>query len=957
MLESLLDTLFNQHARLLELKTALPDMVLLVERFSGYEAVSEPYRFEIDCVSTNAHIDLRWLLGEEITLRLRQADGSKRSWHGYVTQAMQLGADGGLARYRLIMEPFLAFLAQRRDCYLFQDKTVIDIIGQILTDYPEAQWSNQITQPLRTYSVATQYRETDFEFIRRLLSEEGLSFRFEHDQSATAGDDTPHARHQLILFDRDTELPDGAQPTIRFHRNNATEASDTLQQWHETRTALPNAVSLAGWDYKTLVATGAQANSGLDNGSLPRLEIHDASRPYRFEDGAAAQLRTDLALAAVEARYRRFTGESTVRQLAEGTVITLTQHDAHLGDDARFKVLSVDHHGANNLGTQAAELLGNTDVEAGSYRNTLHAQPASTPVVSALLAKPAARPQTALVVGLPDQVITTERDHRIKIQFPWQRGEAPNAGGQSETGPSGRTAGKSGNAPGNAPRRKSSWGNQSGTWVRVAEWLAGPNWGSHFLPRIGNEVLVDFIDSDIDRPVIVGQSYNGADLPPFSAGHEASANHPGVLSGWMSHNHEAGHNQWVVDDAPGQLRTRLATSENAGQLGLGHLVHQAPESASRGAWRGSGFELRTDGWLAVRAGEGILISATARPNAQGSQMDVAETVAQLKAAQETAKALSDAASQQQALPLKANAAQERFVKAIDPQQEGKFTGSVGGQEAKKAQAGRRELGEPTERFAQPFILSEAPGDIGLASPASTLLFAGANLHATVQQDLHIASAHTVSTAAGHGASWFSHSGGIKSIAQAGTQTIQANTDQMEILADQSITITSSNDEIHILAKEKIVLQAGQSSVTLEGGNITFACPGKFSVKGSGNAFMGPENGAASLEKLPTGKVTAIPPSTDVPTLASGVFSQAVGFEGYPSNWLPFAQKNVQAYDGDVSLAFDSLSNDQMFTQSFPTEDKTPLRYALNLKSSWTIEESVDVASIPNGESANEPEAA
>jgi type VI secretion system secreted protein VgrG len=175
-------------------------------------------------------------------------------------------------------------------------------------------------------------------------------------------------------------------------------------------------------------------------------------------------------------------------------------------------------------------------------------------------------------------------------------------------------------------------------------------------------------------------------------------------------------------------------------------------------------------------------------------MDVAETVAQLKAAQETAKALSDAASQQQALPLKANAAQERFVKAIDPQQEGKFTGSVGGQEAKKAQAGRRELGEPTERFAQPFILSEAPGDIGLASPASTLLFAGANLHATVQQDLHIASAHTVSTAAGHGASWFSHSGGIKSIAQAGTQTIQANTDQMEILADQSITITSSNDE-------------------------------------------------------------------------------------------------------------------------------------------------------------------
>jgi len=112
MQPSLLDTLFNQHARLIELKTALPDAALLVERFTGREAISESFRFEIDCVSTNAYFDLKPLLGEEVTLRLLQADGSKRSWHGYVTQAMQLGADGGLARYRLVMESFLAFLAQ-----------------------------------------------------------------------------------------------------------------------------------------------------------------------------------------------------------------------------------------------------------------------------------------------------------------------------------------------------------------------------------------------------------------------------------------------------------------------------------------------------------------------------------------------------------------------------------------------------------------------------------------------------------------------------------------------------------------------------------------------------------------------------------------------------------------------------------------------------------------------------
>src|SRR5512145_244968 len=217
-LSSLSDIFLSQHARLLEITTALPEASLLVERFSGREAVSETFRFEIDCLSTNAYLDLKALIGEEITLRLLQADGSKRSWHGYVTEALQLGADGGLARYRVIMEPWLAFLGQRRDNYLFQDKTVIDILTQIFADYPPAHWTSQVTQKLRQYSTATQYRETDLAFIQRLLAEEGLSYRFTHDQSASAGDAASHARHQLVIFDRDSELPVSAQPEIRFHR-------------------------------------------------------------------------------------------------------------------------------------------------------------------------------------------------------------------------------------------------------------------------------------------------------------------------------------------------------------------------------------------------------------------------------------------------------------------------------------------------------------------------------------------------------------------------------------------------------------------------------------------------------------------------------------------------------------------------------------------------------------------
>ncbi len=845
----------SQHARLLEITTALPDAALVVERFSGREAVNALFRFEIDCISTSAGLDLLALTGEEITLRLLQADGSKRAWHGYVTEALQLGADGGFARYRLIMEPWLALLRERRDSYVFQDKTVLEILGQLFADHPQANWAHGVTQELRRYSLSLQYRESDLDYCRRLLAEEGLSFRFSHDQNAVAGDEATHARHRLEIFDRETALPELAQPVLRFHRNNATEASDTVQTWQEIRNALPNAVTIAGWDYKTLLATGAEVESTQDNGEVPRMEVHDASLPYRYTDGAAARRHADLRLAAWEAAYRRFAGDSTVRQAAAGQNFTLSQHEEYQGDDARFTLLAVDHDGANNLGAQAAKLLGSTAVEAGSYRNRLHAQPAALPVVPQPLQKPLAPPQVALVVGVSGAPLSTERDHRVKIQFPWQRGEQPNPGGLAADAP-----GKSGNAPGN---------EQSGTWVRVTEWLAGPNWGSHFLPRIGTEVIVSFLDGDIDRPVIAGQIHNGADLPPFSAGHEASANHPGVLAGWMSHNFESGHNQWVIDDAPGQLRTRLAASDNASQLALGHLIHQAPESASRGAWRGSGFELRSDGWLAVRAGEGILISATARPNAVSTQMDIAEAVGQMRAAEETAKALSDAARAQQALPLNANTKQSDFITALDPQKDGKFTAPVGGQEAKKAQPGSRDLGDPTERFNEPAIVAEAPGDIALTSPASTLLFAGANLHATIQQDLHLAAAHTLAVTVGEAASWFSHAGGIKSIAEAGSHTIHAHTDQLEILADQSVTVTSSNDEIHILANKQIRLVGGQSSVTLEGSNITFACPGTFSVKGSSNAFIGPGSQKAVMEILPDSRVKIFDEQVQVHNVIDG----------------------------------------------------------------------------------------
>jgi type VI secretion system secreted protein VgrG len=197
-----------------------------------------------------------------------------------------------------------------------------------------------------------------------------------------------------------------------------------------------------------------------------------------------------------------------------------------------------------------------------------------------------------------------------------------------------------------------------------------------------------------------------------------------------------------------------------------------------------------------------------------------------------------------------------FIKLIDPQQQGRYADAVNGQEASKAGEGGRALdsAQPVEKFGKPIVLMEAPSNINWATPASTVIYAGEHMQWTTQSDLHLAAAHTVSSVAANAISLFSHYGGIQAIAANAPVSLQAHTDQLEILADKAITIISVNDCIEIKASQKITLQAGQSSITLEGGNITFACPGNFTVKGGQHVFDGGASKAATPTSLPDTRV-------------------------------------------------------------------------------------------------------
>lgn len=860
----------GQHTRLVQIETTLPSATLVVERMAITEAVhaDEPLWAEVDCLSASAYLELKALTGERVSLRLQLADGSWRTWHAHAVGAAQLGADGGLARYRLTLAAWTHWLTHRRDARIFQDQTAQGITDAVFKAYPQAKVRFELASPGPVRALTTQYRETDWAFACRLMAEEGWSWRVE--QGST--------EHTLVVSDQQAPRPDlGA---LRFSRPDVRSGGflglgqglveDTITAWSVGQRVGTNAVTLAGWDERQLAGVSSQARAVSIPAAVPALEHYRGHGERRHADGrvsaaqaastAVADARASALMAAHELSHHRTQGQSAVRALQASANFRITEHSLYAGmgsADQQFCVLSVTHEAANNLGAEAAQILQSTDLAQGSYRNRFTAAPASARLAPLPAHKPTAPGlQTAIVMAAPEEALTTDRDGRVRVQFGWQRGASPLAGGQ--VGPATPAGQDTGHAPGH---------DGSGTWVRVAKSMAGANWGAVFTPRVGTEVLVDFIDGDIDRPIVVGQLHNGQHDLPWPAGVDAGSNHPGTVSGWHHQQLDRqGANQWLLDDATGQLRMRLASHGAAtgwNELTLGRIIGQSGQGGSghahRGAWLGEGFYGHTDGWAVVRAGGGLLLSTTARArrgaSVDSTQMDAAEAVGQLKAARQLGDTLSQSARQQGAHGLgshDAGQAVQHHTDAIDPQAKGKYAQAVGGQAAQKAQG--RALGDAVERFDVPIIHLDTPVTASFVTPASISLFSGQDTSLSLPGDAHLSSAHTLSSVSGETTSLYTHRGGIKGITANGPLSVRAHTDGQQIWADQDITVQSTTDEVRIQAKDSITLTAGQSQIVIKGGDITFTMPGKFTVKGASHDWSGGGSKAASLPKMPDSRV-------------------------------------------------------------------------------------------------------
>ncbi|MBX9358937.1 type VI secretion system tip protein VgrG, partial [Chromobacterium vaccinii] len=438
--------------------------------------------------------------------------------------------------------------------------------------------------------------------------------------------------------------------------------------------------------------------------------------------------------------------------------------------------------------------------------------------------------QTATVVGPAGEEVHTDAQGRIKVQFHWQR-------------------------PDEHPTIGAGLDDKSSCWLRVAMPSAGAGWGHQFIPRIGQEVLVDFIEGDIDRPVITGVLYNGSHpTPDFSGAGSLPANK--TLSGIKSKEHQGGgYNELLFDDTPGEVRAKLSSEPGKTQLNQGYLAH--PRSNGKAQPRGDGFELRTDQHGAIRAAHGLLLTTEAQNGASGKQLAREHAQSQLDAALSLSQALAETATGQLADTMetgpdeigpdnakagkKTDGHLQHHADALKAWEAGSNTDKDG--KTAKDQAGQ-----------QPLLILSAPAGIASLTEQSQTLSVGQNLNLVAQRDAN----HTT------GRRWLHNVGqhislfvagvkdkvALKLIAAKGKVQVQAQSDAMELTADKDVTITSCKERIVVNAKDEILLTAGGAYIRLKGGNIEVHAPGTVSVKAAQHKLSGPDNMTIPMPVFP-----------------------------------------------------------------------------------------------------------
>ena len=449
--------------------TPLGDDVLLFRGMSAREEMSRLFEYRLDLLSAKDNISLDDILGKNVTIKFARPDDSFRYFNGYVTRFAQNGMYGRYNRYSATVRPWLWFLTRTADCRIFQDMKVPDIIKEVFADHPSADYRLDLTGTYRKWGYCVQYRETDFNFVSRLMEQEGIGYYFQHSD----GHDT------LVLTDSSSKhSPVSGYEELSFigPAEQVKPGLEHISQWTFAREIQPGVYVHDDYDFER-PSVELKTNKTLPRGYSPSdYEVYDYPGDYiQIPDGKQyAAVRID----ELGAQFQTAHGSTNARGLSVGALVTLKDHPRD-DQNAEYLVLGATYE----LSFGDYEALP----EAGQtgYQCAFVVMPSSQQYrPRRLTPKPFVQgPQTAVVVGPAGEEIYTDKYGRVKVQFHWDRRGKKN--------------------------------ENSSCWIRVSYPWAGKAWGGIAIPRLTQEVIVDFLEGDPDQPIITGRVYNAEQMPPY----------------------------------------------------------------------------------------------------------------------------------------------------------------------------------------------------------------------------------------------------------------------------------------------------------------------------------------------------------------------------------------------------------------------------------------------------------
>jgi len=457
---------FVQEQHRLAISTPLGDNVLLLRAFNGSEAISQLFRFDLDLLSESDSIRFEDIVGKNVTLRIDDSNGVERHWNGFISRFAQGTQDGRLTAYHAQMVPWPWFLTRTADCRIFQNQKVPDIIQKIFADLKFRDFELRLYGTYTPRDYCVQYRETDFNFVSRLMEEEGICYFFDHQDG----------KHVLILADdAAAHKPCPTQKTARcgFQGQGMTYKEDLITEWHYHEEFRPGAWAQTDYNFE-MPSTNLAVTV---NGKNP-YEIYEYPGEHRVRTDGDRLARIRLQEQRAPAKIGQ--GASTCRGFSSGFQFTLQDH--YRKDVNQAWLLTSVRHTATEGGAYG---VGTGGGDESAYRNSFECIPFSTPFrPRRMTPQPFVQGcQTAVVVGPGGEEIYTDNYGRVKVQFHWDREGKKN--------------------------------ENSSCWIRVSHPWAGQGWGAVSIPRIGQEVIVDFLEGDPDQPIIVGRVYNAGQMPPF----------------------------------------------------------------------------------------------------------------------------------------------------------------------------------------------------------------------------------------------------------------------------------------------------------------------------------------------------------------------------------------------------------------------------------------------------------